>query len=204
VQEHFPKARMTLDVYHAIERLWELGRHYHAEGSEKLRALVELWKEDLYAGRAAKLVKEFQKLLDATPKHGPGTKARRNNLAKQIGYLGPRLSMMNYAELRKQDLVIGSGQVEGGVRHVIGQRMDSASMRWVRGKAEAMLQLRCIMINGDWEEFATWHAKQCKEELQTRGKVKILTDQGIELPPPEQKAKTEGNRKKAAPKKQAA
>ena len=26
-------------------------------------------------------------------------------------------------------------------------------MRWVKGRAEALLQLRCIEINGDWDTF---------------------------------------------------
>jgi hypothetical protein len=195
MREHFPQARLTLDIYHVLERLWELGRHYHPEGSDQLAALVTGWKEDLYAGRAEQLLAHFQALLAATPKHGPGTKGRRHNLAKQIGYLEPRLSMMNYAELVREDLVIGSGQVEGGVRHVIGQRMDHAAMRWVREKAEAMLQLRCIMVNGDWEAFAQWHAEQCAAELHQRGKVRILTDQGIPLPAPKP---SHHKRKKAA------
>lgn len=203
-QEHFPQAQRTLDIYHVIERLWELGRYYHPEGSEKLRELVESWKEDLYAGRAGKLVEHFKELLRATPMHGPGTKGRRQNLAKQIGYLEPRLTMMNYAELRRQDLVIGSGQVEGGVRHVIGQRMDSAAMRWIREKAEPLLHLRCIMINGDWEAFATWVADQHRQELQKRGKVKILTDQGIKMPPPDKPAKTKRKSKKTKPERRAA
>jgi hypothetical protein len=29
-------------------------------------------------------------------------------------------------------------------------------MRWVRGKAEAVLHLRCIELNGDWETFEAW------------------------------------------------
>jgi hypothetical protein len=203
-QEYFPQAQLTLDIYHVIERLWELARHYHAEGSEKLKELVESWKEDLYAGRAAKLVEHFKELLRQAPKNGPGTKGRRKNLAKQIGYMEPRLSMMNYGELRRQDMVIGSGQVEGGVRHVIGQRMDSAAMRWKREKAEALLQLRCIMINGDWEAFATWHAEQCRQELQHRGKVKILTEEGIKLPPADKPAKSKGKSNKTDPKRKAA
>ena len=202
VKEYFPMAKVTLDIFHMIERLWELGRHFHPEGSEKLRELVETWKDDLYKGRAENLLAKFKKILSDASKHGPGTKGRRKNLEKQIGYMEPRLSMMNYAELRREDMVIGSGQVEGGVRHVIGQRMDSAAMRWVREKAEAMLQLRCIMINGDWEAFASWHAEQRWRELAERGRVRVMTDQGIPLPMADEPTSTErkkpNTRKKAA------
>ena len=33
----FPKAIFTLDIWHVVERLWSLGRHYRPEGSEPLR-----------------------------------------------------------------------------------------------------------------------------------------------------------------------
>jgi hypothetical protein len=164
-----------------VERLWALGRHYHKQGSEELQVFVAELKEYVYAGQASALVKKLRRMLKAEPLHGPGTKGRRQALRTLIGYLRPRLSMMNCAELRKHDLVIGTGQVEGAVRHVVGQRLDCAGMRWVREKAEALLHLRCIMINGDWEVFADWHDSECTKRLQERGEIRVLTDQGIPL-----------------------
>ena len=182
MKKHFPNAILTLDVYHVVERLWALGRHYHKEGSNELQTFVEDLKEYVYSGRVSALVKKLKRMLKAEPRTGPGTKGRRTGLATLIGYLRPRLAMMNYAALRKQDLEIGSGQVEGAVRHVVGQRLDCGGMRWVREKAEPLLHLRCIMINGDWEAFANWHDNECLKQLRERGAVRVLTDQGVPLP----------------------
>lgn len=182
MKKYFSSAILTLDIYHVVERLWTLGRHWHKEGSKELQAFVEELKEYLYSGKVSALVKRLQRLLKVEPVHGPGTKDRRQALAKLIGYLRPRLTMMNYQELRQQDLEIGSGQVEGAVRHVVGQRLDCGGMRWVREKAEPLLHLRCIMINGDWEAFANWHDQECHHQLQKGGAVRVLTDQGIALP----------------------
>ena len=33
----FPNAIFTLDVCHVVEKLWALGHHFHAEGSEELK-----------------------------------------------------------------------------------------------------------------------------------------------------------------------
>ena len=33
--------------------------------------------------------------------------------------------------------------------NMIAKRFDSSGMRWIRKRAEALLQLRCIEINGD-------------------------------------------------------
>ena len=93
----FPNAIITLDVCHVVEKLWELGHRFHKEGSEELKAWVEELKELVYQGRAATLVKRLQTLLKQVPMHGPGTKGRRQALKKLIGYLKPRLKMMQYA-----------------------------------------------------------------------------------------------------------
>ena len=29
-------------------------------------------------------------------------------------------------------------------------------MRWIKERAEALLQLRCLEVNGDWESFIDW------------------------------------------------
>ena len=178
----FPKAIITLDVCHVVEKLWELGHRFHKEGSEELNAWVEDLKELVYQGRAAKLVERLKTLFKQVPMHGPGTKGRRQALKKLIGYLEPRLKMMRYREWIEQDLVIASGQVEGAVRHVVGERMDCAGMRWIPERAEALLHLRCIELNGDWEDFIAWAYQRYQEQLHDRQAVQIRTDQPMELP----------------------
>jgi len=36
------------------------------------------------------------------------------------------------------------------VNYVIAKRFDSGGMRWIKERAEALLQLRCIEVNNDW------------------------------------------------------
>jgi hypothetical protein len=181
LKELFPQAIFTLDVCHVVEKLWALGRHFHKEGSAELKAWVEDLKELVYAGKAKTLVKRLEKLLEQVPRHGPGTKARRKVLKTLIGYLKPRLGMMRYGKWRKQDLVIASGQVEGAVRHLVGERLDCAGMRWVQAKAEAVLHLRCIELNGDWEKFVTWFQRKTQGRLNKGERRKVLTSQPLPL-----------------------
>jgi hypothetical protein len=178
--EAFPKAILTVDVCHVVEKLWELGHRFHREGSEDLKAQVEEWKELVYAGRAAELLVRLRRMLDGIPRNGPGTLAKRKGLEKVIGYVEPRVSMMKYAEWREQDLVIASGQVEGAVRHVVGERMDCAGMRWIPGRAEALLHLRCIELNGDWEAFIAWSDQQHHKRLIEYEAVQIRSDKPLE------------------------
>lgn len=177
----FPKAIFTLDVCHVVERLWKLGHHFHAEGSEELKGWVEELKTLVYAGQAKELVERLEKLLRETPQNGPGTKGRRTALASLIGYLQPRLDMMRYGEWIKADLVIASGQVEGAVRHLVGERFDCAGMRWTQAKAEALLHLRCIELNGDWQKYVAWFQGKTLRRMKQRRRIKVLTNQPLTL-----------------------
>ena len=177
----FPGAIVTLDVCHVVEKLWALGQRFHKEGSAELTAWVEELKALLYSGQAAELVARLCEYQRHVPAHGPGTKGRRQGLKALIGYLTPRLEMMRYAEWREKDLVIGSGQVEGAARHVVGERMDCAGMRWLQGKGEALLHLRCIELNGDWDRFFAWVQGRNRDRLHQRQRVRILTDQPMKL-----------------------
>lgn len=177
----FPSAIFTLDVCHVLEKLWALGQHFHQEGSEELKAWVAKLKNLVYAGKVEELVERLRGWLRQVPQHGPGTKGRRQALAAVIHYLESRLDMMRYGEWQEQDLVIATGQVEGAVRHLVGERLDCSGMRWTQRKAEGVLHLRCIELNGDWERFVAWTQKRTQSRLHQRQRVKILTDQPLEL-----------------------
>lgn len=177
----FPKAIFTLDVCHVVEKLWDLAHRFHREGSSELAAQVETWKRLLYTGRASELVERLRDLLQQASRHGPGSKVRRQKLEKLINYLETRLDMLHYQEWLEKDLVIASGQVEGAVRHVVGERFDCSGMRWTQGKAEPLLHLRCLELNGDWQGFITWFQERQHKRLRKRQRVKTLTDRPILL-----------------------
>jgi hypothetical protein len=46
--------------------------------------------------------------------------------------------------------------VEGAIKNLIGKRCDHGGMRWIKERAEAVVQLRCIEANGDWEAFISF------------------------------------------------
>jgi len=77
-------------------------------------------------------------------------------LSDLIGYLQKRLSMMAYKDLIEDDMVIASRSRGGGGTLCGGERLDCSGMRWIPERAEALLHLRCIEINGDWERFFAW------------------------------------------------
>jgi len=64
-----------------------------------------------------------------------------------------------YAELRRDDLDIGTGAVEGAVRNLVGLRLDGPGMCWDRERSELVMHLRCILLNGQWDDFCQFLAQ---------------------------------------------
>lgn len=155
-QEMFPDAEVCIDWYHVVEKLWAAGKAI-CRGTRRRRKALEAWvaeqKRRLRRGELEQVLATIRKALADTAVTGPGNKYRREVLTKTLSYLEKNASRMQYARLRKQDFPIGSGVVEGAVRHLVGMRLDGPGMRWGRDRAEAILYLRCVLINRQWKDF---------------------------------------------------
>jgi hypothetical protein len=178
----FPGAILTLDIRHAQEKLWAAGRLFHREGSAELARWVADLEELLYKGHVRALLSRLEQEWRGVGLRGPGTKEKREVLKGVIGYLEARVKLMDYGRLRKEDLVIATGVVEGAARYVIGERLDNSGMRWIEERAEAVLLLRCIEVNGDWESFLRWSQEQRTQELERGQVVQIRSKIPIQLP----------------------
>ena len=152
----FPNRVVTIDVVHVLEKLWDAGRARYREGSKRLATWVRAQENRLYGDKATLVLDELRVWLAETPKTGPGNKGRRKRLSDAIRYLERRLDKVNYGTYRAQDLEVGTGQVEGAIKYVIAKRCDHGGMRWIRQRAQAVIQLRCIDVNGHWQEFVRW------------------------------------------------
>ena len=177
----FRKATLTLDIRHVEERLWEAACAFHPEGSSELAAWVEELRTALYDRGGKALVAQLEKLRP--PLAAPGKEGTRQSavLDKLINYLLPRTKMMRYHKWIKQDWVLASGVIEGAVRYVIGERLDCSGMRWIEEKAEAILHLRCIEVNGLWDHFFDWCQNGWRQKLSNKEIVQIRSDKGLEL-----------------------
>lgn len=155
-ERYFPEAEPCLDWYHVVEKLWAAGECLHREGSAELRAWVALQTSRLRNNDVHAVIMALEQHLAKVAKTGPGTKGRRDRLGKALKYLRDNVHRMPYAKWRKDDLDIGSGAVEGAVRNLVRVRLDGPGMRWGRERAERVLHLRCVLINGQWDEFTQY------------------------------------------------
>lgn len=178
----FPQAPFALDIRHVEEKRWKVGRVLYGPEPAGVEAWVEDQKERLYTGRAAELVTGLKALKLTLSTRAKRDAAKREALSGLIGYLHKRLSMMAYQDLIEADMVIASGIVEGAARYVVGERLDCSGMRWIPERAEALLHLRCIELNGERERFFAWSYQRWRDQMQSGERVLIRTDQADALP----------------------
>lgn len=178
----FPNATFALDIRHLEEKIWKAGRLFHEKGSEELSQWVEEKTELLYSGQASILLDDLKKLNTTLSARAKRDKSKRETIEKLINYIEPRLAMMRYKKFIEEDLVIASGIVEGAARYVVGERMDCSGMRWIPERAEALLRLRCIELNGDWDQFFEWGYRRWMEKMKQGKKIIIRQEKPDDLP----------------------
>ncbi len=63
---------------------------------------------------------------------------------------------MRYHQYLKKNYLIASGVIEGACRHYVKDRTERAGIRWSIEGAQAMLDVRSIYLNGQWDEFTCY------------------------------------------------
>jgi hypothetical protein len=152
-QKHFPLAEVCLDWIHVTEKLWTAGQCTFAEGSAELTQWVAEQQALLRRGWIDRTLQNLNAAFLGIAKTGPGNKGRRERLGDVIDYLTGHRGRLRYHALRRDDLPIGTGVIEGAIRNLIRVRLDGPGMRWSRDRAEHVLHLRCILLNGQWDAF---------------------------------------------------
>ncbi|MGW0537857.1 ISKra4 family transposase [Streptomyces sp. NPDC003032] len=144
---------ILLDFVHVAEYCWTAGHAFHPVGSRE----AETWAADkltaILAGYADRAAAEMT--AQATDEHLPA--ARRDAVTACIRYLTGHLDQLRYDTALKNGWPIATGAVEGACRHVIADRLDITGARWGLDGAEAVLQLRALITNGDFEDYWTFH-----------------------------------------------
>ncbi len=151
--QHFPGAIQIVDLYHAREHLWDLARKLHPadEVAQKRWLMRKLdWLEN---GKIEKLTAALRRLADGE---------QNSELAKatyaEAEYFDGNRDRMRYPEFRQKNLFVGSGVIEAGCKTVIGSRLKLSGMFWTVRGANAIIALRCCLLNGELEDY--WAARR--------------------------------------------
>ncbi len=86
--------------------------------------------------------------------------ARRKPADEAANYLTSLAPYLDYATAPANGWPIATGIVEGACRHLIKDRMDITGARRGLAGAEAVLKLRALKANGDFEHYWQYHLTQ--------------------------------------------
>jgi hypothetical protein len=161
---YFPDAVGILDLFHVLERLWAVAHCFHTEGSDGAKRFVEYRLRDLLQGRVGYVISGLRKRL-RTEKL---SRQRREVVRSAVEYLSNNREHMRYDEYLAAGYPIGSGVAEGACRHLVKDRMEQTGMRWTVEGAQAMLHVRALYLNGQWEDFLEFRVEQEQAELYER------------------------------------
>jgi hypothetical protein len=146
-----------LDIWHVTEYLWKLAYCFHPEGSDKAEAFVETYLRKLLEGKIRRAIGGIRQMVTK----GGLSKPKCEKAQQCLNYFAERCEYMKYDEYLAAGYPIGSGVVEGACRHLVKDRMEQTGMRWRIAGAQAVLSLRAIYVNDDWETF---HADRIQAE----------------------------------------
>jgi hypothetical protein len=155
--ECFPKAIQVLDWYHAMEHLWAVGRARFGANEVAVCAWVKKREKELWEGRVEAVLQALREVAGKLGQPDPRLKeeARERDpkwiAYHNVGYFEENQHRMDYPRYRAENLPIGSGVVESSCRHVVGDRLKRAGMRWDEEGGEDLLALRCLDLNGRWD-----------------------------------------------------
>lgn len=144
--EYFPHGQLLLDWWHVQKAVWVTVCSVIADEVERRRrgraVTSALYEGDV--GRALRLIEQ----LPAT------TSKRQESRAALAHYIrSNRHAIPNYEATKAQGIHIGSGVIENTCMDTVGRRMKHRGMGWTERGAEAMLCLRLIHLNGQWDEY---------------------------------------------------
>ena len=146
-----------LDIWHVTEYLWELAYCFCRDGSAAAEAFVETYLRKLLEGKVNRVIGGIRQM--ATKRNLPPT--QWDKVEDCVLYFAAHAEYMKYDEYLAAGYPIGSGVVEGACRHLVKDRMEQAGMRWRIARVQAILGLRAIYVNEDWDAF---HADRIQTE----------------------------------------
>jgi hypothetical protein len=157
----FPEAVGVLDIFHVMEHLWPCVYRFEKENSPQAARLFEKQLRAILEGRIGRVIGAFRQMAK---KRKLNSKAL-DKLEVHLGYFENNRDRMKYDEYLRQGYPIGSGVVEGACRNLVKDRMERTGMRWKIDGAQAILDLRSVYLNDDWNEFQEYMIKREQKQL---------------------------------------
>lgn len=150
-----------LDIIHVSEYVWEAGTAIYGEKNPNRRAWVREKLLAILDGKVGYVIGALKQIM----RKNKFSQSKLDTIRKVIRYLTNHKHMMHYDEYLSKGYPIGTGVVESACGSLVKNRMERNGMRWSIDGAQAMLQLRAVARNKDWEQFMQYFIKEQKQLL---------------------------------------
>ena len=159
VCDKLPQFTLTLDIIHASEYLWDAANAWMGETHPDRATWVGEQLLEILSGRTTTVIQTLKSLAQ----HASLSTSQLETLNTTIGYYQRNLPYMRYDQNLAQGWPIGTGAVEGACGHLVKDRMERSGMRWTKQGAQAVLDLRSVRVNDDWDEYQHFR-RRCQHQ----------------------------------------
>lgn len=150
------KVRIVVDVVHVLEYLWGAAWCFFTEGDPAAERWVHEKAHAILEGKAgivAAAIRRKATLLSLPDE-------RRVKADRAADYLLNKRPYLDYPTALANGWPIATGVIEGACRHLVKDRMDITGARWGLQGAEAILKLRALLSNQDFDSYWSYHLAQ--------------------------------------------
>jgi hypothetical protein len=152
---------IVIDLIHVLEYIWKAAWCLHPAGDPAAEDWVAVKALAVLAGDSARVAAEITAEADAAGL----TAGQRNGADTCVRYLASKHEFLRYDQALAAGWPIATGVIEGACRHLIGDRLDITGARWGLDGAEAVLTLRAVISNGDFDEYWRFHLAREHQRL---------------------------------------
>jgi hypothetical protein len=153
---------ILIDLIHVIEYVWAAAWCFYPKQDPKQ---AECW---VYA-QIAKILQGKAGIVAGAIRrkatyHGldPGQRAGVDACA---AYLLNKKRYLDYPTALASGWPVATGVIEGACRHLVKDRMDLTGARWGLESAEAVLRLRAVIANNDFDAYWSFHLRQEQQRV---------------------------------------
>jgi hypothetical protein len=152
---------IVVDFVHVLEYLWRAAWCFFAEGDPDAETWVRAHALRLLQGRASDVAGAIRRKATWAGL----TASQRRNADTCANYLTSKRAHLDYPTALEAGWPIATGVIEGACRHLVQDRMDLTGARWGLDGAEAILKLRALRSNGDFDDYWAYHLAQERQRV---------------------------------------
>ena len=148
VEQYYPNAIQIVDWYHACEYLAPIAQAAFPDEPQANKTWLEQTREDLWQGR----IQHVLAACRAVEQHAA------EPVRKALSYYSNNEKRMNYAQLREQGYLIGSGTVESACKQIALLRLCCAGARWSKDGLVQTAKARAAWLSDAWDTLSARRA----------------------------------------------